>query len=1362
MRYNILFFLLCALCIEVKATHVIGGTMTYECLGNNTYRVTFIMLRDCINGVAQFDAPAAVGIFDNNGNLLTKLGNNGIFYLNYTKQSIPLDRSLIKDACILAPTPTDCIEEAKYTADIVLPVRAGGYNLIYQRCCRNKVIQNIVEPLFTGASWNIILPETALKTCNSSPLFKKWSPTLLCAGKEYNFDHSAIDYDSDSLVYSLWTPQRFSQESAIPIPIPPNNQSSDITWIPNVYNQNNQLGGKTNPFTIDSRTGMISAIPQILGHFLLGIKVQEYRNGQLLSTVYRDWEVSVSNCADFVSENADHFTICPGDTNNLQFLLNDSDSAKYKYAWKQNPLIIGDSNTASPKITFTTPGTYTLYATIDSRMGCILNDSIQVHVMNKGKLDFSYTLVGNEVSFKNNSQDVNSFKWDFGVSNTNNDTSTSENPKFKYTDPGIYTITLWNDDQCTLPIVKQILVNFEITDSITACVNTTVNINNRSNLSYRYDWSPAHLLSNANSANPTTTVNTATPTWFVSPLIDTITGEVVGSQKVLVSPFTIPGVTINEYTICEGDTVQINNIIPDSLRTRYDYSWETNSIIIQGQNTDQPTITSPTESEILLYVMRIDKTTGCIYRDSLLVKLKRKPALDFEMLQTSALITIKFNALADSSITHFKWDFGVTGVNSDTSVNRNPLFMYPAAGNYPVTLTTSDGCGNEITKIINVLLPDPFVLKDTLIVCKNDLLNLNPGANSSYRYEWSPSDKVNIATAINPVFIADSSRLFTATLYDSATNIHVGTLMVYVMVPTINTIIKDTIPVCGQAQQELNPGENTSVTYEWTPSTGLNNPFAANPIASVNKQTKYFVKITDTLSKCQVADSILVLPYLADIRITQDSLSTCRNAPVALNPDGLQDTNLVYKWSPGKLLNDSTLYNPIAKVNSTTLFTMQVTDKRFAECTISKTIQLLVIAVPELDSVSLPDSVLVCSGVPTAINPNANQRLKYVWAPAQFFDQPNSPNPNILVSNTQLVTVRISDATNPQCDTVRQIKIIPSSVNVTARFRDSVTCTDNPVRLSAMADKSKVRFEWFDGNQSIAKTDTVQIIPSVRKVYKVVGTDSLGCMNMDTVSIASAKITTDASSASPQGICPGQTTKLNVQTSGSSTGLIYSWSPASAIQSGVNTSNPEVKPTTSTLFTVTVTNSNGCISMDTVTVKVHPVTTVTASAVPPTIRWGQSSQITSTNIPGYSYRWSPTDLLSNSSISNPIAKPTNTTVYTATVTSPDGCVQSVPVTITVLQPECAEPFIFLPNAFTPNGDGKNDVLYLRANNITSMTLMIYNRWGQKVFESRSQNDGWDGTFKGKKLYPDAFGYYLTVDCGNGQKFQKKGNVTILK
>lgn len=1362
MRFKIIFFLLFAICFEVKATHVIGGTMTYECLGNNNYRISFTMLRDCINGVAQFDAPAAVGIFDNKGNLLTKLGNKGIVYLYYTKQSIPLDRSLIKDACILAPIPTDCIEEAKYTADIVLPFRAGGYNLIYQRCCRNMVIQNIVEPLFTGASWNVVLPETGLKTCNSSPFFKKWSPTLLCAGKEYNFDHSAIDTDSDSLVYSLWTPQRFNQESAIPIPVPPNNQSSDISWIPNVYSENNQLGGSTNPFSIDPRTGMISAIPQNLGHFLLGIKVQEYRNGQLLSTVYRDWEVSVSNCADFKSENADDFTLCVGDTTHLPFLLNGSDSGKYKYVWKNNQFIIDADTTASPKITFHTPGTYILYTSIDSRMGCILEDSIKVHVLDKGKLDFSYTLDGNEVNFTNTSLDIKSVKWDFGVPNVTDDTSTSENPKYKYSDPGRYTISLWSDELCTQPLVKQILVNFEITDSITTCLNSTININKRPYPAYRYDWSPANLLSDPNSSNPTTIINTVKPTLFVSPLIDTITGEVIGSQKVLVSPVTIPGLLINEYTICQDDTIQINNIISDSLRDRYDYLWEANSIIIKDQTTDHPTITSPSENEILLYVIRTDKSTGCMFRDSVLVKLIRKSALDFDAIQTAQRFTVVFNALADSSISNFNWDFGVSAVDTDTSTNRNPTFMYPAPGNYTVTLSTPDGCGNETTKIINVLLPVPFEIRDSLSACKNEIINLNPTANSAYRYEWSPADKVNTATAVNPVFIADSSRVFTALLYDTSLHFHAGTLIVQVTVATINSTLKDTVPVCGQSQQELNPGGNAAFVYEWKPSASLNNPFSPNPIASVNKQTKYFVTITDTISKCQVSDSVLVLPYLADIELSQDSLSTCRNTPVELNPNGLQDTNLIYKWSPGNLLTDSTLYNPIAKVNSTTLFTMQVTDKRFAECTVSKTIKLMVIAVPALDSVSLPDSVLVCSGVSTPINPNANERLNYIWAPAQFFDQPNSPNPKILVRNTQVVRVRISDPANPFCDTIRQIIVIPASVKVSAGFRDSVTCTDNPVRLSAISDKSKVKFEWFDGNQSIAKTDTVQIIPSVRKTYKVVGTDSLGCMNMDTVSVASAKIVTDASSASPQGICPGQSTRLNVQTTGSSSGLIYSWSPVTTIVSGANTSNPEVKPINSTLFTVTVTNSNGCISMDTVTVKVHPVTTATASAVPPTIRWGQSSQITSTNIPGYTYRWSPTDFLSSSSISNPVAKPTKTTIYTATVTSPEGCVQNVPVTITVIEPDCAEPFIFLPNAFTPNGDGKNDILYLRANNITSMSLMIYNRWGQKVFESRSQNDGWDGTYKGKKLYPDAFGYYLTVNCGNGQKFQKKGNVTILK
>lgn len=809
MRYKILFFLLFALCIEVKATHVIGGTMTYECIGNNTYRVSYTMLRDCVNGVAEFDAPAVIGIFDNNGNLLTKIGTNGMVYLYYTKRSVPLDRSLIKDACLLPPNASLCIEEALYTADIVLPVRAGGYNLIYQRCCRNKIIQNIVDPLNTGASWNVYLSETTLKTCNSTPVFKKWSPTLLCAGKDYIFDHSALDKDSDSLVYSLWTPQRFEKDISNPIPVPPNNSSSDITWIPNVYTLNNQLGGTDNPFRIDPSTGIISAVPRTLGQFLLGIKVQEYRNGQLLSTVYRDWEVSVLTCSDFVSENADNYSICIGDTNHLKFLLNESDTEKYNYAWKDNPLIIGGAATAGPKITFNVPGTYTLYATVDSRSGCTKEDSIRVHVMDKEQLDFTYSLTGNQVKFTPKNTANRSFKWDFGIQSAMDDTSTIEKPTFGYSNPGIYYVTLWSDDKCTLPITKQIIANFEITDSIMACVNTAVQINRRINPSYRYIWSPSHLLSDSTSSNPSTMVKDEVV--FTATLIDTATGIIVGSQRVSVIPIISDSATTS-LQFCQVDSsFQLPFVLDQSTRGKYDFLWDNSALLISGLNTEQPIINIKNIENNNLYLTRKNRITGCETRDTITINIIPKPNLDFMADQIPNTRMIQFQAAGDTAITDFKWDFGVPGVKTDTSTRRNPVYRYPVPGNYLVTLTTAYGCGNDTVKTISIPLPIPFVITDTLIVCKNDLINLNRKTDSSYRYEWSPADKINSATIINPVYKADSSRIFTATLYDS-TNIHVGTLMVYVLikpVPAFDSIsLPDSLFVCTGIPTKINPNAN--------------------------------------------------------------------------------------------------------------------------------------------------------------------------------------------------------------------------------------------------------------------------------------------------------------------------------------------------------------------------------------------------------------------------------------------------------------------------------------------------------------------------------------------------------------------------
>ena len=93
---------------------------------------------------------------------------------------------------------------------------------------------------------------------------------------------------------------------------------------------------------------------------------------------------------------------------------------------------------------------------------------------------------------------------------------------------------------------------------------------------------------------------------------------------------------------------------------------------------------------------------------------------------------------------------------------------------------------------------------------------------------------------------------------------------------------------------------------------------------------------------------------------------------------------------------------------------------------------------------------------------------------------------------------------------------------------------------------------------------------------------------------------------------------------------------------------------------------------------------------------------------------------------------------------------------------CDEPFIFIPNAFSPNDDGENDILYVRGEMIEEMQLSIYNRWGELVFNSTSINHGWNGIYQDKKVDPAVFVYHLRATCVNKEVFEKKGNITVVK
>ncbi|MGZ3943263.1 MAG: T9SS type B sorting domain-containing protein, partial [Bacteroidia bacterium] len=246
-------------------------------------------------------------------------------------------------------------------------------------------------------------------------------------------------------------------------------------------------------------------------------------------------------------------------------------------------------------------------------------------------------------------------------------------------------------------------------------------------------------------------------------------------------------------------------------------------------------------------------------------------------------------------------------------------------------------------------------------------------------------------------------------------------------------------------------------------------------------------------------------------------------------------------------------------------------------------------------------------------------------------------------------------------------------------------------------------------------------------------------------------------------ICAGGSIQLHA-----SGGISYTWSPAAGLDDP-NSPNPIASPTATTHYTVAITMISGsdtCVAIKhsntTVSIATYSASVLTAFAHPDTLYPGQSTQL-GTYAPGGTVVWNPPYNISNVNSNNPTAWPGHTTTYSAIYTDGHGCSFPIAaVTVYVIVKECDDKAVFVPNTFTPNNDGVNDVMYARSNLVEDIHFVIADRWGQIVFETYDITKGWDGVFKGLPCNPDVFGYYITYTCNNGKKSFKKGNITLIR
>lgn len=346
-----------------SAAHLVGGVISYEQTGPNTYFVTLKVYRDCYSTGADFDQPANIGIFKGDYTY------HELFEM-FDPDVSEIDPSLT-GLCDNVDIPA-CVEEGIYEKTLTLPPSTNGYYIVYQRCCRNGTIVNINVPDDTGNTFVTYIPPPSVVEWNSSPSFNNLPPVALCLNNPLEFDHSATDLDGDELVYSLCTPYSGATPFA-PMPVIPSNPPyADIFWAAG-YSDQDPIDSDPG-MAIDPVTGLLTVNPTMLGQYVIGVCVQEFRDGVLISEVRRDFQFNVVICpSQPVALFAD--VVSTEDCTTEVTFNNNSENAD-DYIWD-----FGDGNTSTeenPVHNYDEGGTYEVTLVVQADNNCV--DSVQTEV----------------------------------------------------------------------------------------------------------------------------------------------------------------------------------------------------------------------------------------------------------------------------------------------------------------------------------------------------------------------------------------------------------------------------------------------------------------------------------------------------------------------------------------------------------------------------------------------------------------------------------------------------------------------------------------------------------------------------------------------------------------------------------------------------------------------------------------------------------------------------------------------------------------------------------------------------------------------------------------------------------------------
>lgn len=680
----------------------------------------------------------------------------------------------------------------------------------------------------------------------------------------------------------------------------------------------------------------------------------------------------------------------------------------------------------------------------------------------------------------------------------------------------------------------------------------------------------------------------------------------------------------NMSIICAGSSVKIGN----RPISGFTYSWA------PTDGLSNPNISDPFASPSVTteYTLKITSST-CESYQTFLVKIAEKITVD-SVLPLCAGASVQLSAKGDGTYSWFPAE------DMDTASKANPIATPKGNTRYKV-INIQGNCVDSAFVSVHVFPKFTANAGEDKRICLSESVQIGDTAKEDEKYFWYPPEGLDDVTLPNPIATPKATTRYVVQVTRNGC-IAYDTVLVTVII--VKPVVSKDVTICKGTSAQLTASGGK--VYSWLPVTGLNNPRIPNPIASPSVTTKYRVRISNGNCVDSAFVTVFVHPsFKANAGIDQ---TICTGESVQLGE--LAEAGKIYSWQPPIYLDDPKKANPTCTPNASTTYILTVTNtngcKEYDTASVSVKNQKANAGVDKT----------ICTGSKTQLGALPETGATYLWNPATDLNDPTKSNPTASPPITTLYILKVTSSSG--CIGYDTVFVNVGNKLTAITSGDTGICYGASAQLSASGGSE---YEWSPvtglDNPNIANPIASPAITTTYKVRVLSGickdsTQLTVKVNPPPIAIAGADVSH----------CTGEISQLGALPIAGNT---YQWQPAAGLDDPTK-SNPSANPTSTTNYILTVTNSSGCTTVDSVLVSIGTIeATISADT---TVCRGSSLQLNAGG--GSTYQWFPSAGLDNPAISNPLCTPNVSTQYRVIVAN-GSCLDTAFVTVTLAEPPIA-------------------------------------------------------------------------------------------